>query len=41
MLDLEQFVADCRAALAADKSHQHVRDVVARAVGNPPSVLRA
>ena len=41
MFDLEQFTADCRAALAADKSHQHVRDVVARAVGNPPSVLRA
>src|SRR6478609_3099741 len=41
MLDLEQFVADCRAALAADKSHQHVRDVVARAVADPASVLRA
>ena len=41
MFDLEQFTADCRAALAADKSHKHVRDVVARAVGDPPSVLRA
>jgi predicted metal-dependent enzyme (double-stranded beta helix superfamily) len=41
MFDLEQFTADCRAALAADKSHKHVRDVVARAVGDPTSVLRA
>ena len=41
MFDLEQFTADCRAALAADKSHKHVHDVVARAVGDPPSVLRA
>jgi predicted metal-dependent enzyme (double-stranded beta helix superfamily) len=41
MFDLEQFTADCRAALAVDKSHKHVLDVVARAVGDPPSVLRA
>ena len=41
MFDLEQFTADCRAALAADKSHKHVHDVVARAVGDPASVLRA
>jgi hypothetical protein len=40
MFDLEQFTADCRAALAADKSHKHVRDVVARAVADPASVLR-
>jgi hypothetical protein len=26
MFDLEQFTADCRAALAADKSHKHVHD---------------
>ena len=41
MFDLEQFIADCRAALAADKSHKHVCDVVARAVADPASVLRA
>ena len=41
MFDLEQFTADCRAALAADKSHKHVCDVVARAVADPASVLRA
>ena len=35
MFDLEQFTADCRAALAADKSHKHVREVVARAVADP------
>jgi predicted metal-dependent enzyme (double-stranded beta helix superfamily) len=41
MFDLEQFTADCRAALAADKSHRHVREVVARAVADPPSVMKA
>jgi predicted metal-dependent enzyme (double-stranded beta helix superfamily) len=39
MFDLDQFVADCRAALAADKSHKSVREVVARAVSNPSDVL--
>jgi hypothetical protein len=32
MFDLEQFIANCRAALAADRSHKNVREVVARAV---------
>jgi hypothetical protein len=32
MFDLDQFIADCRAALAADKLHKNVREVVARAV---------
>ena len=40
MFDLDQFVADCRAALAADRSPKHVRDVVARAVANPASLLK-
>ena len=40
MFDIDQFVADCRAALAADKSHKHVREVVARAVSDPASVLK-
>ena len=31
MFDLDRFVVDCRAALAADKSHKSVREVVARA----------
>jgi predicted metal-dependent enzyme (double-stranded beta helix superfamily) len=40
MFDLEQFTADCRTALAGDKSHKHVRDVVAREVADPASILR-
>jgi predicted metal-dependent enzyme (double-stranded beta helix superfamily) len=40
MFDLDQFVADCRAALAADKSHKGVREVVARAVSDPAGVLK-
>ncbi len=39
MFDLDQFIADCRAALAADKSHKLVREVAARAVADPASVL--
>jgi predicted metal-dependent enzyme (double-stranded beta helix superfamily) len=40
MFDLDQFIADCRAALTADKSHRLVRDVVARAVSDPTAVLK-
>jgi predicted metal-dependent enzyme (double-stranded beta helix superfamily) len=40
MFNLDQFVADCRAAVAAEQSHKHVRDVVARAVSDPAAVLR-
>jgi predicted metal-dependent enzyme (double-stranded beta helix superfamily) len=40
MFDLDQFIADCRSALVADKSHKHVREVVARAVSNPAAVLK-
>jgi len=39
MFDLEQFVADCRTALAADRSHNLVREVIARAVSDPQAVL--
>jgi len=39
MFDLHQFTADCRAALAADRSHKLVREVVARAVADPGPVL--
>jgi len=39
MFDLDQFIADCRAALAADKSHKNVREVVARAVSDPAAIL--
>jgi predicted metal-dependent enzyme (double-stranded beta helix superfamily) len=41
MFDLFQFVADCRDALTADKSHKYVREVVARAVSDPAAVIAA
>jgi len=40
MFDLDQFIADCRTALAADRSHKCVREVVARAVSDPAAVLK-
>jgi predicted metal-dependent enzyme (double-stranded beta helix superfamily) len=40
MFDLDQFVADCRSALAADPPHRHVREVVRRAVSDPADILR-
>jgi predicted metal-dependent enzyme (double-stranded beta helix superfamily) len=40
MFDPDQFIADCRAALKADRSHKLVREAVARAVSDPPSVLK-
>jgi predicted metal-dependent enzyme (double-stranded beta helix superfamily) len=41
MFDLFQFVADCRDAIAADKSHKYVQEVVARVVSDPAAVLAA
>jgi predicted metal-dependent enzyme (double-stranded beta helix superfamily) len=41
IFDLDQFVADCRAALAEDQSFAAVRDVVARAVRQPSAVMKA
>lgn len=40
MFDLDQFVADCRSALAADKSDTLVREVVAQAVSDPSAVFK-
>jgi hypothetical protein len=40
MFDLDTFIADCRVALAADKSHKSVREVLARAVSEPSAVLK-
>ncbi len=40
MFDLDQFIADCRAALKAERSQKLVREVVARAVSDPAAVLR-
>lgn len=39
MFDLDQFIADCRAALA-ERSRQALKEVVARAVADPASLLR-
>jgi predicted metal-dependent enzyme (double-stranded beta helix superfamily) len=40
MFELDQFIADSRAALTADKSHKSVREVLARAVADPSAVLK-
>jgi predicted metal-dependent enzyme (double-stranded beta helix superfamily) len=40
MFDKDQFVADCRAALAGRDSARNVREVMARAVADPEAVLR-
>ena len=40
MFDLDTFIADCRAAVAEDESHKAVREIVARAVADPASVLK-
>lgn len=40
-MDLERFLADCRAAHAEDRSHKAVREVVARAVSQPEALLRS
>ncbi len=40
MFDRDQFIADCRVAVAADRSHRLVREVVARAVSDPSAVLK-
>jgi predicted metal-dependent enzyme (double-stranded beta helix superfamily) len=39
VFDLDRFIADCRAAVAADTTHKGVREVVARAVADPGAVL--
>jgi predicted metal-dependent enzyme (double-stranded beta helix superfamily) len=40
MFDLDTFIADCRTALDADKSHKGVREILARAVSEPSAVLK-
>jgi predicted metal-dependent enzyme (double-stranded beta helix superfamily) len=39
MFDLDRFIADCREAVAADPTHKSAREVVARAVADPPGVI--
>jgi hypothetical protein len=41
MFDLDTFVEECRAAVAADPTHKGVREAVARAVCDPAAVLKA
>lgn len=38
MLDLDQFIADCRAALAQESPAAAIRDLTARAVSRPATV---
>jgi predicted metal-dependent enzyme (double-stranded beta helix superfamily) len=40
MFELERFVANCQAALAEDRSHKAVREVLARTVADPARVLK-
>jgi len=40
MFEIEQFVEDCREALVADSSQKLVREVVARAVAEPATLLQ-
>jgi len=39
MFDLDQFTADCNAAVRSDRSHKLVREVVARAVSDATAVV--
>lgn len=41
VFEVEQFVSECRSALAADPSYKLVREVVARAVSEPSAILKA
>jgi predicted metal-dependent enzyme (double-stranded beta helix superfamily) len=40
IFDIDQFVSDCRSALAADGTHESIREVVARSVSEPASILK-
>ena len=40
MFDLEQFISDSKAALYQEPSQNSIREVVARAVSEPASVLK-
>ena len=40
MFDTDQFIADCRAAVAEQNSHMAVKELVARAVSDSPSVIK-
>jgi len=39
VFDLDRFIAECRDAVGADRTHKTVREVVARAVSDPSAIL--
>jgi predicted metal-dependent enzyme (double-stranded beta helix superfamily) len=39
MFDLERFIADCNAAVRADRSHKSMRELVSRVVSDPAAVV--
>jgi predicted metal-dependent enzyme (double-stranded beta helix superfamily) len=41
VFDLDEFIAECRAAVAADPTHKGVREVLLRAVSDPAAVVKA
>lgn len=41
MFDKEQFIADCRAAAGDVQASRHIREIVARSVSDPDSIVRA
>lgn len=41
MFDVDQFIADCRAALVGDRASRNVREVMARAMSDPSAVTKA
>lgn len=41
MFELDRFIDDCKRAVDADPTHKAVQEVVARAVSDPASVLKA
>ena len=41
MFDLDRFIDDCKQAVTADPTHKAAQEVVARAVSDPASVLKA
>jgi hypothetical protein len=40
MFDRDRFVAECRDAVATDRSHKAAREVIVRAISEPAAVLR-
>ena len=41
MFDLERFIADCRQAVLTDPGHEHVQDILLRAMADPAAISKA